>query len=117
MFNYFLSENQVRLAEFKLALALIIQRAKDETLFVVIDRLERNTTFRQDVIDVLQQSGLTILEQNTIEGVMDDDESILDDYVKRFGRRPRRWFRTPQQRHPTVFWIVAQKLIEDYNPF
>jgi hypothetical protein len=61
VFNYLLSENQVRLPEFEGALSIIKKRTKDETLFVVIDRLERNTTFRQKVIDVFYRSGFILL--------------------------------------------------------
>jgi hypothetical protein len=108
--NYFLSENQVRIPDFEQVLEILIQRTGDHGLFVIIDRLERNTTFRQDVTDLFARSCLEIVEQDEIGGAMDDEYDPLNEYIERFGdRKPRKWFRTYQRHHPTAFWFVAQK--------
>lgn len=114
VYNYLVSENQVRLQGFEGALSDMVEKAKAGCFFVVIDRLERMTSFRSNVRDVFDRSGLDVVCDFEIGGVMSDDESALGDYLRRFDRRPRRWFRTRWARHPTVFAIVAQKPYGEY---
>ncbi len=109
VFNYLISENKVRLPMFTDALSEMIFRTKSGCYFVTIDRLERNTSFHQYVIDIFNNSGLEILETFKFDGVMSDSESTLEDYLTRFESRPRRWFETLHKGYPTVFAIVAKK--------
>lgn len=109
VFNYLLSENKIRLPSFTNALNEMILRTPTGCYFVVIDRLERGTSFRQDVINIFNNSGLHLHENIEIDDVMSDAEAALGDYPVRFVSRPRRWFRTPNYRNPTVFALVAQK--------
>jgi hypothetical protein len=109
IFNYLLSENKVRLPIFANALDELILRTPSGCYFAVIDRLEHTTTFRQDVINIFSQSGLKIHECFEFDGVMSDYETPLGDYPTRFKSHPRKWFRTPDKKYPTVFSFVAQK--------
>jgi hypothetical protein len=109
IFNYLISENKVRLNEFEQTLSLMTQKVKEGCIFVVIDRLERQTSFREDMTELFKRSDLETLDELKISGVMDDNESALGDYPERFNWRPRRWFRTRQAHHPTVFALVAKK--------
>lgn len=110
VFNYLLSENKVRLPDFAKALTVLASKAPEKCQFVFIDRLEHQTSFRSDVIELIKNTGLVIRNPNkTYDSCMDEDEAALSDYPKRFGSRPRRWFRTKKTRKPTVFAVVAQK--------
>jgi hypothetical protein len=109
VFNYLLSENQVRLSDFGHCLDEMIVRSPGDALFVFIDRLERQTEFRTQVRETISLSGLAILSDFELGGCMDDPEADLGSYPTRFGFRPRRWFRTHAGRHPTVFAVVAEK--------
>lgn len=116
VFNYLVSENQVRLDEFEAALEAMVDQARLGSFFVVIDRYERRTSFRQDVTRVFEDSDLSVTDELTIGGVMTERESALGDYPTRFNWRPRRWFRTRVLHRPTVFIIVAEKP-EETIPF
>ncbi len=109
--NYLLSENQVELGDFADTLNLIVNRAKDNAYFVVIDRLENNPTFQNSVSAQLAGAGLSVLSEREFHrtNTVADPETDLGDYLTRFNRRPRRWFRTFNHREPTAFSIVAQK--------
>lgn len=116
VFNYLLSENQVSLQPFRSALDEMVQRTEAGCYFIVIDRLEYNSSFREEVQGIFDSSGLAI--RNNIEIgtqpadlTVSDDNSALQCYSTRFKSNPRRWFSTPQpHRNPTVFALVAQKL-------
>lgn len=113
VYNYLLSENQVRLENFSAALVDTVRRVPSGCIFAFIDRLEYDTVSqfsRTDVRSLINTSGLQILEEGELAGVVTDSESVLDEYRQRFSqRRPRRWYRTPNGRRPTVFTIIAQK--------
>lgn len=110
VYNYLLSENQVRMQHFVAALNEMATRASVGSYFLVIDRLERNTNFREQARIAMIKSGLSIVSEYEFGGVMTDGESALLPYTMRFQpRRPRRWFRTLHAHHPTVFVVVAKK--------
>lgn len=115
IFNYLLSENKKDLNFFPKVLTELMNRTPKGCYFIVIDRLEQQTSFNQNVQGFIEQSGLNICDNiiigNTAQDcVMTDKEIVLEEYIKRFGnQRPRRWFRTEKGKIPTVFAIVAQK--------
>ena len=114
VFNYLLSENQLRIPLFGGALQEIARRAKSGAYFLVIDRLEQLTSFRNDVNDAFLLQGLTVLQEveigNPPNHRMTDDYAALDPYLAAFGnRKPRQWFRDWKTQVPTVFALLAQK--------
>lgn len=114
IFNYILSENQVRLNGFKETLGRLIQLAKPGAMFVFVDRIEyvSKSTFVRDVEAMINSSGLVNIEREDWSGCIDDPESDLEPYRTRFDRRPRRWYRTYHHHNPTAFTIVATKPAE-----
>lgn len=110
VFNYLISENKVRLPNFVGALSEMLQRTPSGCCFTVIDRLERKTSFRIDITNILRELGLDICGEYEIDGVMTDSQAVLEDYIHRFNQRsPRRWFQNSKDRTPTVFAIIALK--------
>lgn len=110
IYNYLLSENQIRLSDFSGAFSEMIADAASGSFFVIIDRLERNTHFRTQVREMVANSGLQVCDDIEHAGVVTDQECAFGEYLQRFApRRPRRWFRTQQMRYPTAFAIVARK--------
>lgn len=112
VFNYILSENKVRLDDFKNTLDRLIALAKPSARFVFIDRIEYSggSTFADDVEKMVNASALADVERTNHAGCMSENEDELNGYIARFGkRRPRRWFRTPGNRRPTAFSIVGTK--------
>ncbi len=113
VYNYLLSENQIRLADFGNALKEMVVRSRNGTFFVFVDRVEYASGCHfgsQNAEDLVQLCGLTMLNKMDFADCVTDRELAFGDYIKRFApRRPRRWYRTPQNRNPTAFAVVAQK--------
>lgn len=111
VFNYLLSENKVRFTEFNATLAKLLSLAKPGARFVFIDRIEYSggSTFADDVESMVRASGLAGVERTNHNGCMAESDDELASYIPRFGRRPRRWFRTVQSRWPTAFSVVGTK--------
>ena len=113
IYNYLLSENQVRLADFGNALNEMVARSRNGTFFVFVDRIEYAPGCHfgsQNAEDLVQLCGLTMLNKMDFADCVTDGESAFGDYINRFApRRPRRWYRTRQNRNPTAFAVVAQK--------
>ena len=110
VFNYLLSENQSRLDVAQPAIAALVDAVGDGCNFVVIDRLEQNTKFVQEVVELFE----SLFGQVKIEhlgGVMDSDEqaSELGDELRSRLRSPRLRFWTRISRTPTAFWFTVQK--------
>lgn len=115
VYNYLLSENQIRLDDFQNAFAEMIADASSGCFFVIIDRLERNSDFRNRVTELVSRSSLQICNEFELgggaDGVVTDRETAFGEYIQRFApRRPRRWIRTQMMKYPTAFAIVARKL-------
>ncbi len=112
VFNYLLSENKSRLATANPALARLRDLCSPGCCFVVIDRLERNTTFTNDVVHLFEDVfGLNIQHQ-MIGGTLDGDEQVNDMgdmLLETLGRFPRVTFRTKLAQHPTVFWFAIRR--------
>lgn len=110
--NYLVSENQERLEEFAEALGHIVAESPRGAMFVVIDRWERKeSTFRTDVEEMFEDCGLSDVHVSEFgpPWVIEDEESDLGPYPKRFNRRPRRWFKPYGVRKATVFALVGKK--------
>ena len=112
VFNYLLSENKTRLAEAKPALLRLKELTSPGCCFVVIDRLEQNTSFTSDVIALFEAVFGVSIKYGTIGGILDRDEQIDDlgeMLRKALNLSPRITFRNPRSLQPTVFWFAVTR--------
>lgn len=110
--NYLLSENKAQLAAAKPALARLRELTSPGCCFVVIDRLEQNTSFRADVVKLFEEIFGIEIQTGTIGGILDGDEQTRemgDMLIETLGRVPRVTFRTNFAQHPTVFWFAVTR--------
>ena len=108
--NYLLSENKDHLDRAKQAIQHIASRTNSGCVFVVIDRLEYTTNFRQDVVHLFESALGSAVEVNERSGVMDSDEraDVLGEELRGCLGFPRLTFRTKNM-EPTVFWFAVTK--------
>ena len=110
--NYLLSENKTQLATAKPALVRLRKLTSPGCCFVVIDRLEQNTSFRSDVVNLFQEVFGVEIQTGTIGGTLDGDEQTRqmgEMLIETLDRVPRVTFRTKIAQHPTVFWFAVTR--------
>ena len=108
--NYLFSENKTKLDLAGQAIARLADAVSDGCSFVVIDRLEQNTSFVDDVVERFQAI-FGPIQTHEFAGTMDSDEQVSDlgtELLDRLGH-PRLTFRTRYHGLPTVFWFTVQK--------
>jgi hypothetical protein len=111
IFNYLFSENKMRLAEAQAVLTHLARVTRAGCIFVVIDRLERDRQFTNDVVEAFVNAGFAKPNCHTFSGSMDTDEqtaALAPLFMEKLGS-PRLRFFTPAQRDPTVFWFETVK--------
>ncbi|MFZ4659651.1 MAG: hypothetical protein ACOYNY_21775 [Caldilineaceae bacterium] len=115
VFNYLLSENQIRLNDFACTLSAMVNKASPGSYFVFIDRIEydllRSTFDMETVKRIVQATDLIIKEDFPLGRVMTDSKNAWGDYLQRFSpRNPRFSFETnDKDKKPTVRVFVATR--------
>lgn len=111
IFNYLFSENKTRLTEAKAAVTRLHAMAPKGCVFVVIDRLENNPTFKDDVVAIFKEIFKKDVSVHTFNGTLDHDEqtSAMGELFNKTLGFPRVKFFTEINRAPTVFWFTAVK--------
>jgi hypothetical protein len=112
VFNYIFSENKTRLAEARAAVQHLYDVAPSGCVFAVIDRLERSTSFQNDVVVLFRDVFGSNPAVRTYNGTMAFDEQTSDmgDMLYKVLGYPRVKFFTQIKRHPTVFWFTCVKV-------
>jgi hypothetical protein len=111
IFNYLFSESKTRLADAKGAVARLLEIAPKGCVFVVIDRLENNPKFKDDVVTIFKDVFKKVVTVHNIGATLDSDEQTSD-MGKLFNQMlgcPRVKFFTDLYRSPTVFWFTMVK--------
>ena len=112
VFNYLFSENKTRLEEAQPALEHLANITNQDCAFVVIDRLENNPRFSNEVVSLFESAFGVEVHLQTLAGTLDTDEQtsamgeMLTETLK---YSPRAKFFTPLRRDPTVFWFVVKR--------
>ena len=113
VFNYLFSENKERLNEAQATLERLVSLAPATCAFVVVDRLEYVTPFKDQVVGLFEAVfGKHIevyFDNRSID--TDEDKSTLGQELLDTLGFPRLKFYT-FNREPTAFWFVAQKCEE-----
>ena len=112
VFNYLFSENKTRLAGARQALEQLAKFTSDECAFVVIDRLEHDPRFTEDVVGLFQSAFGVEVTCRQLGGTLDGDEQTSEMgemLISTLNRRPRVKFFTDIYRDPTVFWFVVKR--------
>ena len=110
VFNHLFSENKTRLGEAGDAVRHLSRVTPRGSVFVVIDRLERVSSFRQNVLDQFQSVFEETIECQEYGATMDldEDKSVMgSEFLDALGV-PRLKFFTHHERHPTVFWFTLE---------
>ena len=112
VFNYLFSENKTRLDQAQQALEELARITREDCVFVVIDRMERNQVFSEEVVNVFQSAFGCEVALSTLGGTLDTDEQTSEMgemLTATLKRTPRVKFFTDQRRFPTVFWFVVKR--------
>jgi hypothetical protein len=109
IFNYLFSENKGRLADAKDAITHLAQVAPGGAVFVVIDRLENNPKFKDEVVALFSSVFGPGIALHTFNGTLDSDEQTSDmgAMLTEVLGVPRVKFFTDGYRDPTVFWFAV----------
>ena len=109
VFNYLFSENKYQLEAANEALEHIVGHTNPNCRFVVIDRLEQKSTFKDDVVQLFTGIFQLDITTNEIDGVLDRDEqtSDLGETLTQALGQPRLTFQIGPMKRPTVFWFVV----------
>ena len=109
VFNYLFSENKNHFEAANEALEYIVGHMNPNCRFVVIDRLEQNSTFKDDVVQLFTGVFQLDIITNEMGGVLDHDEqtSDLGETLTQALGHPRLTFRIGSMNLPTVFWFVV----------
>ena len=112
VFNYLFSENKTRLACARQALEQLAKITSDDCAFVVIDRLEHDPRFTDDVVGLFQDAFGVEVTYRKLGGTLDGDEQTSEMgemLISTLKRTPRVKFFTDIYRDPTVFWFVIKR--------
>lgn len=111
VFNYRFSENKTRLKTAAKAVEHLANTAPCGCVFVVIDRLEHNLKFTNDVVWLFTDAFISDIEVNEYDGTLDHDEqtSNMGEMLTAALGHPRVKFFTEGRRLPTVFWFAVAK--------
>ena len=112
VFNYLFSENKTKLEEAQQALEHLAQITPNDCAFVVIDRLENNRQFTNEVVRLFESAFGVEIGFQTLGGSLDGDEQTSEMgemLTATLKRTPRTSFFTNQLRSPTVFWFVVKR--------
>ncbi len=111
VFNYLFSECKTRLADAKIAVKHLFDIARPGCVFVVIDRLERTTSFREDIVTLFHEIFSKEFKTHEHDGRLDDEEKTesMGKMLLDVLGYPRVKFFTPKYRYPTVFWFTVMK--------
>ena len=112
VFNYLFSENKTRLASARQALEQLAQITSDNCAFVVIDRLEHDPRFSDDVVGLFQSAFGVEVTCRQLGGTLDRDEQTSEMgemLISTLKRTPRVKFFNPIYKDPTVFWFVVKR--------
>lgn len=111
VFNYLFSENKMRLEHARLAIEHLVQATPAGCVFIVIDRLERDRTFSDGVIDLFQSVLAIQIAIHTYDGTLDVDEQTdaMGEMLIDVLGHPRVKFFTDFYRGPTVFWFAVER--------
>ena len=109
VFNYLFSENKNHFEAANEALGYLVGHMNANCRFVVIDRLEQTSTFKDDVIQLFTGVLPLDITANEIGGFLDFEEQTSDlgeTLTKALGQ-PKLTFQRGPMKRPTVFWFVV----------
>ena len=109
VFNYLFSENKNQFEAANEALGYLVGHMNANCRFVVIDRLEQTSTFKDDVIQLFTGVLPLDITANEIGGFLDFKEQTSDlgeTLTKALGQ-PKLTFQRGYMKRPTVFWFVV----------
>ena len=112
VFNYLFSENKTKLGRAQEAISELARVTGPKCVFVVIDRLESNTSFTNDVVGIFDSATGMKIDYSTFGGKIDADEqtSELGPMLKAaIKRNPRLPFYNFGSGTSTVFWFVVER--------
>lgn len=111
VFNYLFSENKARLADARGAVEQLFAMAPQGSIFVVIDRLENNPCFQEEVVRMFTEIFSKEFSFHTFNGRLDNDEQTSDmgALLNSMLGTPRIKFFTDIYRAPTVLWFTVVK--------
>ena len=108
--NYLFSENKANLDIASQAVKRLINMTNPACVFAVIDRLESDTSFKNDVVNLFQSAFKSPIKDATLIGFMDGDEQkdvLGQDLLEVLGS-PRVDFQG-RTNGPTVFWFTVMR--------
>ena len=112
VFNYLFSENKTRLGQAREAISELAKVTGHECVFVVIDRLEQNVSFTNEVVSIFESAFEVEIQYHRLSGTLDPDEQTADlgaMLTTAINRNPRVKFFTHPHGPPTVFWFVVKR--------
>ena len=112
VYNYLFSENKSQLGDAEPAIQRLAELTRPGCKFVVIDRLEGDPQFSDDVMELFNSVFDDDIQSTTHNGVLAADEQIEDlgdELLDILGKPRMTFFRDYEKRIPTVFWFVAER--------
>ena len=110
VYNYLFSENKSKLGDAEPAIQRLAELTSPGCKFVVIDRLEGDSQFSDDVTELFNSVFDDDIQVTTHNGILAPDEQIEDlgdELLDILGNPRMTFFRDHVQRIPTVFWFVV----------
>lgn len=108
VFNYIFSENKTDLDSARRAVRHVWRKVPKGCVFVVIDRIEQNPTFQNDVQSLIKSVTGGVPAVGTIGDTIDEDAAEMGPLTRTL-LNPRVKFFTSYSRNPTVFWCAFEK--------
>ena len=111
VFNYIFSENKTRLDEARQAMEELAKLTSDDCLFVVIDRLEGNRQFNDEVAEMFGSVFGKSITYHPIGGSLDtsEDKAELGELLLEKLKWPRLTYRTGLAGQDSVFWFEVKR--------
>ncbi len=112
VYNYLFSENKPQLEDAEPAIQRLAELTPPGCKFVVIDRLEGDSQFSDDVTELFNSVFDDDIQVTTHNGILAPDEQIEDigdELLDILGKPRMTFFRDYMQRIPTVFWFVVER--------
>lgn len=108
--NYVFSENKTKLNEAQQVIEHLVGIAKPECLFIVIDRLEQNTNFKTDIVNLFETACNADITLTTFDEALDSDEQkeVINPLIIEILGQPRLRFFMPGSRLPGAFGFATK---------
>lgn len=112
VFNYLFSENKTKLDQAREAIDKLARVTGNDCVFVVIDRLEHDMSFTNEVVSIFESAFGIEIHCREFGGTLDADEQTSEMGVMLTSileRTPRVKFFTTVYGSPTVFWFAFER--------